>query len=298
MGLSSRQLEAFSEVARTGSFSQAAKNLFVTQSALSQRVRHLEDEMATALIVRDPAGLRLTAAGEALLRYCHVRESLEAEVLTSIASGHETLGGVIRVAGFSSVTRSVVIPALSVLAAEYPSVNIEVFTREVRDLSRMLSHNEVEVIVTSEPSSRQEIVSYDLGFEENVLVESSKIRGSKADIYLDHDPEDPTTSQFFKINGDSKKKIRRNYLDEVYAIIDGVKLGMGRAVLPLHLVASHKDLRVVKGYKPLKIPVYLQYFRQPYYSRLHTVLIDTLRAKAVVSGHVNEGRLTGKSSRP
>lgn len=277
--LSSSQLEAFSAVAKAGSFSRAAESLHITQSALSQRIMNLEAELATGLIIRDPSGLRLTAIGETLLRYCSVKDSLEEEFLAKISSTKSELGGVIRIAGFSSALRSVVMPALAEFIANHSRISIEFYCRELADLPHLLTSGEADIIVTSQPSSRQEITTHDLGFEEYHLVESANIKTRK-EIYLDHDVHDKTTYDFLKLNSVSTESIHRNYLDEVYALMDGVKLGWGRAVLPKHLLRSTNDLKIVKGYKPLKMPVQVQYFRQPYYSKLHTSVVDLICKKS------------------
>jgi DNA-binding transcriptional LysR family regulator len=62
-------LKTFLEVARLRHFGQAAERLFVTQSAVSARVRLLEDAVGTELFVRKRNDLRLTAAGQRLLRH-------------------------------------------------------------------------------------------------------------------------------------------------------------------------------------------------------------------------------------
>jgi len=276
MLLSSRHLQAFSEVAKTASFSAAAKNLHITQSALSQRISNLESELATGLIVRDPSGLRLTAAGEQLLRYCRTMESLEKEVLGQISSEQSALQGVMRIGGFSSIIRSVVIPSLDRLMIDNSLLNVELYSRELADLPRMLANNELDVMLTLESSTKHEIESHLLGYEVNVLVESTAISKERQNIYLDHDLNDKTTQQFFAHNNlDFDKK--RNYLDEVYCLLDGVKHGWGRAVLPRHLLKDQTDLRVVKRYKPLKLPILLQYYRQPYYSRLFKTVVEELK---------------------
>ncbi|MEZ4742935.1 MAG: LysR family transcriptional regulator [Bdellovibrionota bacterium] len=278
MGLSTSQLEAFAAVAKAGNFSKAAKHLHITQSALSQRILNLENELKTALIIRDPTGLRLSSAGNELLRYCQIKESLETDVLKKISSSENEKSGIIRIAGFSSIMRSVIIPSLNELICSNPNIQIELFIREVRELPNMLTSNEVDFIITSQPKFRQEIESHDLGIEENVLV-VGKINKDK-NIFLDHDPEDPTTKEFIDINPSLQKKFRRRYLDEVYAILDGVKFGWGKAILPKHLIYKDHDLKTIKSFKSLKNPVYLQYFHQPYYSRLHQTVIKEICTKA------------------
>jgi len=62
----------------------------------------------------------------------------------------------------------------------------------------------------------------------------------------------------------------------VYGIMDGVAHGMGEAILPEHLVRHDKRLRIVSGRKPLKIPVYLQYYKQPFYAKLTTAVVERL----------------------
>jgi DNA-binding transcriptional LysR family regulator len=61
-----QQLRGFYEVAREGSFTKAAASLFLTQPAVSQQVKALEEELGQALIVRGRRGVALTAAGHVL----------------------------------------------------------------------------------------------------------------------------------------------------------------------------------------------------------------------------------------
>lgn len=62
-------LKTFVEVNRTRHFGQAAKNLYVTQSTVSARIRMLENRVGVALFVRERNNIQLTAAGLKLLRY-------------------------------------------------------------------------------------------------------------------------------------------------------------------------------------------------------------------------------------
>ena len=68
-------LKYFTEVARCGSMRKAAQHLFVAPSAINRQIRNLEDELAVELFDRLPSGLKLTPAGERLLK--HIRETLD-----------------------------------------------------------------------------------------------------------------------------------------------------------------------------------------------------------------------------
>jgi DNA-binding transcriptional LysR family regulator len=109
MHLSTRQLDAFVEVARSLNFTKAAARLNITQSALSQRIRKLEEELGAALLIRAPGAVRLTETGHRILRFCQARESLEDEIRNDLTATREgELVGVVRIAAHSSILRPVV----------------------------------------------------------------------------------------------------------------------------------------------------------------------------------------------
>ena len=126
MTISSLQLDAFWAVAKNGGFSAAARELSLTQSALSQRVSNLEDELGLTLLIRNPGGVALTPQGERLLRYCLIRASLESELIQDMnVAAHSKVAGTIRIAGYSSILRSVIIPALRPLIAREEDIFCE-----------------------------------------------------------------------------------------------------------------------------------------------------------------------------
>ena len=69
MAISLEWYRVFYQIARQGSVSRAAEALFITQSAVSQCLRLLEQELGVVLFVRTPRGMRLTPEGEELYRF-------------------------------------------------------------------------------------------------------------------------------------------------------------------------------------------------------------------------------------
>src|SRR5512136_2637552 len=67
-GMELRQLRYFVAVAEEGNISRAAKKIFLTQPALSRQIKALEDEIGQCLLERQAHSIRLTPAGETLLR--------------------------------------------------------------------------------------------------------------------------------------------------------------------------------------------------------------------------------------
>lgn len=277
MTISSRQLEAFSAVMKVGNFSEAAKKIHITQSALSQRISSLERDLGTSLLIREQSGIKTTPAGQKLLRYCQTVAGLEEELIGSLTSDSQQLNGTIRIAGFSSIVRSVVLPALDELMRSHPNLEIECFSREVEELEPMLKSSEVDFIVTSKKSKKHNIASVELGIEKNILVESTKnMEAALSSTYLDHDENDQTTIAFHQLNNMPLGGLKRRYLDEIYAIIEGAERGWGRAVVPEHLIGDSKGLVKVKGKKSLDTPVILSYFESPYSSKLHQSMVEKL----------------------
>lgn len=280
MSLSSLQLDAFVSVAKAQSFSGGAKMLNITQSALSQRILNLESELGSTLFIREPAGIRLTELGQKMLRYCRVKDSLEEELLGQLhIQKNSSLSGLVRMGGISTVVRSVLIPSVSPIIDQNPDVQVEFLTKEVRQLPTLLETGEADFILLNKPYEKQGVENIDLGFEENVLVEPKNIK-FREDVYLDHDANDTTTSDFFEIQKKSPKILKRSYFDEIYTIIDGVLAGAGRAVIPLHLAKQIEGVKIVKGLNPLKTPIFLCYYKQGYYTSLQKQVIYEITHRA------------------
>lgn len=275
MTLNSSYLEAFFACAQTRHFTKAAERLHITQSALSQRIKNLEEVLEATLIIRDRAGLRLTEQGEELLRYCQTKEQLENQVIGSIKKKIDgRLSGVIRIGGFSSVMRSVILPALAPLIQKHPNVRIRFVTKELFELRSMIKSGEIDFMILDEKLEQENLVATTLGYEENVLV---KKRGADPrEIYLDHDEEDQTTMRFLKRR--SRGMIDRQYLDDIYGIMEGVKLGLGFAIVPRHLIKKERDLAIVDSDRLMAVPVVLHFYSQPIYSKLHTAVVEALES--------------------
>lgn len=86
-------LKAFLEVYRSKHFGRAAKNLFISQSAISARIKQLEDELGTRLFTRDRNNIELTAAGKKFLTYAEniLNTWNRAKQEIAIPEGAETL---------------------------------------------------------------------------------------------------------------------------------------------------------------------------------------------------------------
>lgn len=263
---------AFYEVAKAQSFSKAAENLFVTQSAISQRIHALENDLESTLIIRNKNSISLTETGERLLQHAKTVFDLEEEFLENYQSTDE-IKGTVRICAFSSVLRSLIIPKLSPFLRNNPGVQIEFISDEMVNIPEYLKSARADFIILDYHLNKSGINEIVLGQEEYVVIESKKFQCPK-DIYLDHGPHDNATESFFFSQGKKDFKYRRTFMGDVYGIIDGVKQGIGRAVMSKHLVDN--DLKIIKGYKAYRRDITLHYVESSYYTRLQKELIKAL----------------------
>jgi DNA-binding transcriptional LysR family regulator len=275
MSLPSIHLDAFVAVAKFQNFSRAAKQLHITQSALSQRIKNLEDMLNITLIIRETTGIRLTDSGTRLLRYCQIRDVMEEELTSDLSySVKGELAGILRIGAYSSVMESVVLPALTPLLRKHPNIQCEFVCKSVKELPELLERSKVDFIVMDYQLERHNIETIKLGVEEYVEITSSKYEAPQ-NLYLDNDFEDRATENFFKFQK-IKRKYKRSYMSDCYGILEGVSAGLGYAIMPKHLVDKNRPVKIVEGYKPYQLGIYLHYFHQPFYTKLQGAAISQL----------------------
>ncbi|MCR9204159.1 MAG: LysR family transcriptional regulator [Halobacteriovoraceae bacterium] len=262
MKLNSNQLQAFQALCQELSFTRASRSLGLSQPAFSHRISALEDELEVTLFIRDKKGVLLTEEGENLLSYTRKLEGLEEDFLGGFHSPDEGIRGTIRIGGFSSIMRSLVLPAISQLFQKNPHLKLKTYTCELSELSPLLKSSKADMILSNRSVDNPGYENIFLGHEENVLVGHKDFL--KKEVYLDHDEEDVTTNSYFKLLGIVPPS-QKLYLDDVYGLLDGVLLGLGKAVLPKHLIKNQKLLRILKPKTILKVPVFLSFAKAPYF---------------------------------
>jgi DNA-binding transcriptional LysR family regulator len=126
MPIDPRRLLTFREVARQRSFSRAAEELSLTQSAVSQQVAALERQLATRLLDRRPGGLQLTPPGRQLLEHAGAiadRLTLaDIQIAEQVAAERREL----RIGAFPSALATIVPTAVSALLATEPDLQVSV----------------------------------------------------------------------------------------------------------------------------------------------------------------------------
>ncbi|MBE9640293.1 LysR family transcriptional regulator [Salipiger mangrovisoli] len=119
-------LTAFVTVAEEGSFTKAATRLGISQSALSQIVRRLEDRLGLRLLARTTRSVAPTPAGDRLVRRLGpLLREIDSD-LAELSEFRDTPTGNIRITSVEHAAKTILIPALAEVLPDYPDVNVEV----------------------------------------------------------------------------------------------------------------------------------------------------------------------------
>jgi DNA-binding transcriptional LysR family regulator len=157
------RLRLLREVHERGTVHGAARALGYTPSAISQQLSVLEREAGTPLLERVGRNVRLTAAGQVLVRHASTLlegvEAAEAE-LASVAAGR--VAGVVRIASFQSAFLRIVAPAIRTLASTHPDVRVEATEAEVEQAAPALRLQQLDVVVGDEYDGQPRPVHSDL----------------------------------------------------------------------------------------------------------------------------------------
>ena len=277
MRLSTQHLEAFFNLAAEMNFTRAARKTHLTQSAFSRRIAALEEELGTSVVVRGKKGVQLTETGSRLLKFADTILSLEEEFFFDISLAEKgKLGGLIRVAGYSSAIRPIIIPAMSPFLRDHPSVQVQFTIRDGKQCLPLLFESQVDFAIVNDNPERSDIEAQLLGWETFVPIRSKKYN-KRNDVYLDTNPEDTTTEEFFRVQRKKFPRYRRSFMHDEEGILQGVVLGLGMAIKPKHTIPPKEDsIEILQNYVPLKKPVYLCFRKLRYYTRLHREIRETL----------------------
>jgi DNA-binding transcriptional LysR family regulator len=140
-----RRMRVLREVALRGSFSAAAEALSFTQSAVSQQIAALEREAGATLVQRSARGVRLTEAGEAVVRHAEAIMARLAEAEAELEAIAGLRGGRLRMASFESAAATLMPPAIAAFRAEHPAVELSMSLAEPESSVPLLRSGDIDL---------------------------------------------------------------------------------------------------------------------------------------------------------
>ena len=253
-------LKVFCDIIESGSFSYAASQNFVTQSAVSQQVRSLEDKYDCRLIERGRAGVKPTAAGQILYNSGKeiVRRFLEFENrLREIGS---VVAGSIRVGTVYSVGLHELPRYLSEFLRLYPAVNVHLEYLRSNKIYEDLIEGKIDLGVVAYPSKRSQIMTVPFRHDELILVvppdsplakqPKISLRQLEGQRFVGFERDIPTRKAADRIlrNHGVKAQYALEF-DNIETIKRAIEIGLGVAIVPRMTVeheAERGSLKIVE----------------------------------------------------
>jgi DNA-binding transcriptional LysR family regulator len=165
-------VRAFVSVADAGSVSLAARDLNVTQSAVTRRLQRLETSLGAAMLDRRTRPISLTAAGQAALERCRRLLSDAQEVRAAAGNGHLPTGE-IRLGVTHSLTEFTLTEPIAEVRRKFPKVALLVSTGWSRDLLERVRTRAIEAAVILLPEGEglpPEVAGKDIGKERLIVI--------------------------------------------------------------------------------------------------------------------------------
>ena len=149
------QYRIFYEVARCGNISRAAKELYISQPAISKAISKLEESLNTKLFSRNSRGVQLTREGSVLFQ--HISSAFD-----SINRGERELKrihdfhiGHLRIGVSNTLCKYVLLPYLKGFVEKYPHVNISIESQSTIHTLEMLESRKIDIGLVAEPRNRK-----------------------------------------------------------------------------------------------------------------------------------------------
>lgn len=146
--------KVFFHVAKTLSFSEASKELFISQSAVSQSIKVLEKRLNQTLFIRSTKKVRLTKEGDLLFKHVEPAINLITRGESQLLESGSLKGGQLRIGSSDTICRYYLVPYLNEFHKAHPGVHIKVTNGTSTQCVEMLESNQVDIIVTNSPNKK------------------------------------------------------------------------------------------------------------------------------------------------
>ena len=150
--------KVFYYVAKTLSFSEASKKLYISQSAVSQSIKALEKKLDQNLFIRSTKRVKLTPEGEILFKHIEPAINLIIRGENQIMDANSLNGGQLRIGASDTICRYYLVPYLKEFHEHFPNVHIKVTNATSAHCVDLLENEVVDLIVTNAPNPRMNSV--------------------------------------------------------------------------------------------------------------------------------------------
>ncbi|MCM1983111.1 LysR family transcriptional regulator [Lyngbya confervoides] len=163
-------LKVFETVVRAGSFSHAALELGISQSAVSRAIASLEDELRVCLLSRGRFGARPTRLGERVLHLSQQILDLRQQIETEVDRELKLQGGRVRLASFRSAATHLLPPLIAHFSQRFPGVEISLQEADPQTIVRNLRQSDVDIGIIPLPRQTEDLDIWEIARDEFVAL--------------------------------------------------------------------------------------------------------------------------------
>lgn len=162
----------FNTVASTGNISRAAKELFISQPAISKSISRLEEDLGITLFIRTSRGVRLTAEGKLFYEYTKSAFDTLLQGEENIRRINELGIGHLRIGVSSTLCKYILLPYLKDFVQKYPHIKVTIECQSTFHTLEMLDNNKLDIGLIGKPNSLKNLEFYKVAMIEDIFVAS------------------------------------------------------------------------------------------------------------------------------
>ena len=293
MHLTFRQLQCFSAVATNLSYTKAAKELHLTQPAVSMQIRQLEQQAGLALTEQFGKQVHLTEAGQEVFRYARSILQQVDELDTILDRLKGLSGGRLRIAAISSANYFAP-RLLGTFYERFPDVSVSMdVTNQTAVLQRVVD-NEVDMAIMGQPPKESQVEA--IPFMDNPLVivappghrlakrKRISLKELEKEVFLIRESGSGTRGAMERFFRQNKLKLKTGMgMGSLSSIKQGVQANLGLGLLPRGAVRVEMDLGKLVELKVRGLPI-----QRHWYVVLHKGKRLSVAAEAFKSLLINE----------
>lgn len=221
----------FHEAAITLSFSQAAKNLYISQSAISQAMKQLELELDCKLFVRGGKGVSLTKDGTLLYTYVHDALELVGTAEKKLSEQKTLTSGTLVIGAGDTISSQYLLPYLEQFHNLYPKVKIQMINRTSLEMLELIKKEKVDVAFVNTPMEDEAISLTNCLEVHDIFVCGNKYKDAKKSYSFSDIAQTPLI--LLEANSNSRRYIDECFAKEHIHLLPQIEIGAHELLLQL-----------------------------------------------------------------
>lgn len=222
----------FNVVATSKSFSKAADELFMTQSAVSQAIKQLENSIDMILFKRTAKGVELTEAGNVLYKYTSSAMELLETGLHKVEALKVLEDGELKIGAADTISSYFLLPRLEMFHKLYPNIKIQIINRVTTETIELLKNGKIDIALGNLP-----IEDDGIEIKKCMTVHDTFVAGND---YIEYKDKIFSHADIAKLplillekKSNSRKYVDNIFLESGYAITPSIELGAHELLLQL-----------------------------------------------------------------